>query len=84
MRDGAKRVEKYSLSHMAKLYCPWGMTGNKRVSQQQAMKAFWQELHTARKGEVPLAVLLKRMGWYRGRRLTAAMRNLIVRRLGEP
>ncbi len=84
MRSGSKRAERFSLSYLAQLYCPWGMTGNKQVTRQQAMKAFWQELNKAGKGEVPLAVLLRRMGWYRGRRLTAAMKKVIERRLGEP
>ena len=48
MRSGSKRAERFSLSHLAQLYCPWGMTGNKQVTRQQAMKAFWQELNRER------------------------------------
>lgn len=80
----SKRKPTNTFVSLASLYCPWGQTGNRKVGKRQSIRAFWQELHTARKGEVPLAVLLKRMGWYRGRRLTAAMRKVIEKRLGEP
>lgn len=76
--------ERLTLSHYARLYCPWGMSGRREVNADSARRAFLRELTLPERGQLPLLTRLKRMGWRRGRALTPAMLHLLQKRFGDP
>ena len=75
---------RLTLSHFARLYCRWGISGRRTVNGNNARKAFMRELTLARRGQMPLLTLLKRMGWRPGRTLTPAMQHLLEKKFGDP
>lgn len=76
--------KRLTLSHYARLYCPWGMSGRREVNADSARRAFLRELTLPERGQLPLLTRLKRMGWRRGRALTPAMLHLLQKKFGDP
>ena len=76
--------ERPTLSHYARLYCPWGMSGRREVNADSARRAFLRELTLPERGQLPLMTRFRRMGWRPGRALTPAMQQLLQKKFGDP
>lgn len=71
-----------TLTELARTYYPEGVRGNP-ISLPQSKKLFLCDLRFGNGKFKAIRVLLKRMGWYPGRRLTPAHLQLIYARLGD-
>ncbi len=69
-----------TLSQLALLYYKEGCRGHP-VGESQSRRLFRDDLYFANGKFKAIRVLLKRMGWYPGRRLTPAHIQLIYSRL---
>lgn len=70
------------LSEVARLYCPCGLSGRRRVTLQQSIRAFHRELQQTFSHYPSLAARLRRHGW-KGRGFTPDHLRIIRERLGD-